>query len=291
MKANSTTIAIIVLGYDSKKFVLDCLRYLKTIRKNGFEIQVIYVDNGSSDKTPEIVFKKYPEVIVIENRENYGFAKGVNFGVKFAYDQKFDYVLLLNPDVSFKENFLLDLVATVRKNSFLISGPKIITKDNKIWSLGGEIDKKRFSGGLIGYGEKDRESKDKEIVDYISGTAMFIHRSVFKKIGFFDEDYFLYYEDVDFCYRAKKAGINSYLVESSKIIHLESKIIKKNSFLHHYYASKSHLLFVAKRAPIVIKFRELVRTGKTILELLVEGNKTKKRAELTALKDFFLFDL
>ncbi len=269
-------VSVVILTFNSLELILNCLKSLKKISLVNIDLTTIVVDNGSKAGVVENIQQKYPQVIVIDNKKNYGFARGINYGLKLAYEQNTDYILLLNDDTLLSKDFLKKLVNESEKNCYYISGPLIKTANNTIWSLGGTIDKLRFSGGLIGYGQKNNISDKNQLVDFISGTAMLVKREVFEKVGFMDEDYFLYYDDVDFCFRAKKMGYDSYIIPSSKIIHLETATIKKNSPAHYYHSAKSHLIFVFKRAPIVIKLRELLRLGKTVIELL-NGTKFFQR--------------
>lgn len=280
-------IVIVVLTYNHAQLALSCLFSLSRIKKSNYSVSTVVVDNGSSDKTSAIISQKYPRIKIIRNKKNYGFSKGINSGLKYAFKKGYDWIIMLNDDTKVPQNFLTGLLPIALKNSFAICGPKIKTIDNKIWSLGGKIDKLRFSGGLIAYGKKDNKKLSNRKVDYISGTAMLVKREVFEKIGFLDEDYFLYYDDADFCFRASKAGFNSYLIPEVEIKHLETVTIKKNSPSHYYHAAKSHLIFVLKRAPLKIKIRELLRLFKTIFEL-VSKDPVKRKYELLAIKDFCL---
>lgn len=281
-------IYIVLLTCNAKKLVLNCLASLRKIDAEHFQVKTIVVDNGSKDAMVGEVGKQYPEAIVIDNRVNYGFAKGINYGLKLAYQQGADYLLLLNDDTLVTCDFLVKLVKHAKDYSYFICGPKILTREGKIWSLGGKIDKLRGSGSLIGFGQADKNIDKDLSVDFISGTAMLVNRKVIEKIGFLDEDYFLYYDDVDFCYRAKKAGFQSVLVPVSAITHRETATIQKNSPSHYYHAAKSHLIFVIKRLPLIIKLREFIRVFKTIFELMIEKDKTKKKYELLAIWDFLL---
>lgn len=287
LRNNKPQISIVVLTCNAKKLVLNCVSSLYRLTADNYRLEIIVVVNGSKDGTTEALVKMFPQIIVIDNKINYGFAKGINYGVKLAYQQKADYILILNDDTKFSPDFLETLFREAQHNSYEICGPKILTPDKKIWSLGGKIDKRRYSGGLIGYGEKDCSFDECNEVDFISGTAILVRRDVFKKIGFFDEDYFLYYDDVDFCCRALKKGIKSHIVSGAVITHLETITIKKNSPSHYYHAKKSHLIFVFKRAPFLVKLRELMRFPKTLIELSKEKNKTKQKYELLAINDFF----
>lgn len=283
---NKPKVFVVLPTYNSKKLVLSCLSYLKLVDKNNLSLSLVVVDNGSKDGTAEAIIKTYPDVKLIDNKINYGFAKGINYGLRFAYQQGADWILMLNDDTVLPKDFLQVLLKTAILKNYFISGPKIKTLDKKIWSLGGILDPIRFSGGLVGHGDQDKKNLKELKVDFISGTAMLVKRKVFEKIGFLDEDYFLYYDDVDFCYRALKKGFSSYIVPQSEIIHLETATIKKNSPSHFYHAAKSHLIFVFKRAPFKIKVREFVRLGKTMIKLIVEKNLTKRKYEIIAIRDF-----
>lgn len=287
-KKQITRIAIIILTCKAEKLIFSCLSSLAKIEKASYDIQTFIVDNGSSEAVLNKLIKTYPQIILIENKINYGFAKGINYGLKFAFQEGIDWLLLLNDDTLVDKNFLTTLITSAEKKGYLICGPKIVTKDNLIWSLGGEIDKKSFSGTLIGYGQKNRLVKEEKAVDYISGTAMLVNRKIFEKIGFLDEDYYLYYDDVDFCLRAKKAGFSSYIVPTAEIVHLETATIKKNSPSHYYHAAKSRLIFIFKRAPLKIKLRELLYLIKKTVNLLFEKNPNRQKYELLAIGDFFL---
>lgn len=284
---NELSVAVVILTYNAKKLVLQCLFDLLKSKSSRLKITPIVVVNGSRDGTVKEIAGKFPKTIIIDNQKNYGFSNGINFGLKLAVQQNYNWILLLNDDVRFNPEFLEELVREADKNSYSICGPLILTIDNKVWSNGGVIDKVRFSGGLIDYG-KDKTVKKNQPVDFISGTAMLVKKEVFEKIGFLDEDYFLYYDDVDFCFRAKKTGFNSYIVPSAQITHLETLTIKKNSASHYYHAAKSHLIFVFKRAPFSLKIREVFRALKTITELIKEKNKVKQKFELLAIRNFFL---
>ncbi len=284
MTANT---AIVILTRNAKNLILSCLKNL--VSKSSVNFKIIVVDNGSKDKTVDEVAKNFPEVIIIENKNNYGFAKGINYGIKLAVAQGYDWILILNDDTVVKIDDIYKLIEEANEKNYLVSGPLILSPDNKVWSAGGIINKEHFSGGLIGYG-RDKWGGREKGVDFISGTAMLVKSQVFQKIGYFDEDYFLYYDDVDYCYRAKNKGIASYIIPKVKITHLETITIGKNSPSHYYHAAKSHLIFVFKRAPLFIKLREFIYTFKRIYSLFISKNETKKKYELLAITDFFLLN-
>ncbi len=281
------SLAVVILTHNSPEMLYDCLKSFEASSVRNLDLTIVVVDNGSKIKYFNKLKSKFPKVILITNDKNYGFAKGINYGIKFAYNQKFEWILLLNDDTTLSPESLETLVRQAELNSYSICGPKILSTDGRIWSLGGKLDHNRFSGGLLGYGMDNNKYTKNSEVDFISGTAMLVNRKVIDKIGFLDEGYFLYYDDVEYCFRAKTAGFKSYIVPESEIIHLETATIKKNSPTHYYHSAKSHLVFVFKRAPVYVKMRELFRIPKTIFELL-RSTPVKRKYELLALADFFL---
>lgn len=286
MSKNISSVAVVILTHNFPEMLYDCLKSIEASSTRNLDLTIVVVDNGSKIKYFEKLKSKFPKVILITNDKNYGFAKGINYGMKFAFNQGYQWILLLNDDTILPPKSLEILVSDAQLYSYGICGPKILSTDGKIWSMGGRLDKKRFSGGLLGYRIDNNNYINNSEVDFISGTAMLINRKVIAKIGFPDEDYFLYYDDVDYCFRAKTIGFKSYIVPESQIVHLESATIKKNSSAHYYHSAKSHLIFVFKRAPLYVKLRELFRIPKTISELL-RSTPLKRKYELLALADFF----
>ncbi len=258
--------------------------------KNNLRIVVIVVcyktDKGTLKKLRESFIDQdiASDAIFFHDNssQNRGYAGGINFVLKKIIDQ-YEYFLIANPDVELKKNTIEQLLVTIQKNKKVgIVGPKILTENGTIWSIGGILDKKRYSGGLIGYGKKNVRLDQDYALDFISGTCMLIKKNVFKTIGYFAEDYFLYYEDVDFCFRAKKAGIELVVNLNAEIIHFESSSVGKNSKIMQYYLARNHLLFVQRFASKNIQMRELFRLPKTLFEA------RDRHAELLGIRDYFL---
>lgn len=218
-------------------------------------------------------------------KENLGYGGGINRILRKILKQ-YDYFFIVNPDVIVHKNCVNLLHETLKKNPKVgIVGPKILDEKGNIWSIGGELDKKRYSGGLIGYGEKNGLTflTTKVIpVDFISGTAMLIRKEVFEKVGLFVENYFLYYEDVDFCLRARKAGWEMAVSPQAAITHFASSTIGKNSPMQQYYMGRNHLYIAEAYGSFYVKLHELFRLPKTIY------SARKKRYELLGIRDYLL---
>lgn len=221
--------------------------------------------------------------VVIENKSNLGYAGGHNVGIRYALGRGAEYVLILNPDIDLHKNCVEEMLKTFKNNHNIgIVGPKILDQDGKIWALGGKLDKKRYTAGLIGYGQKDSNNNRIIEPDFVSGTAMLVKKEVFEKIGLFREDYFLYYEDVDFCLRAKKAGFRLAINPKAKITHYASSTVGKNSPFMQYYMARNHLMLVERFGPLSVQIRELLRLPKTLYDARL------KKYELLGIRDYFL---
>ena len=243
-------------------------------------------------KDPKVKLEKLEKALVeeglqkkdvffrVNDTENVGYGDGINRIIQ-KHLPAYDYFLILNPDIEIKKGFLSELLKAFTQKKFLgIVGPKILDEKGNIWSLGGELEKNRYSGGLLGYGRKDHKEKGLASVDFVSGTAMLVRKEVFEKIGLFAKDYFLYYEDVDFCLRTREAGWDCIINPEAEIIHFASSTTGKDSPLMQYYLSRNHLLLVERFAPIRVKLRELVRLPKTLYE--------SRAFETLGIRDYFL---
>jgi len=311
-------ISIITVNFNGGKKTIDCLKSINQWPVISCQLSVIVVDNNSTDKSVEFInqltssrvnslinnslinnksinnplINNKLNIKLIKNKKNLGFARGVNKGIKYALKNGADYVMLLNQDaivngilplrqaqVQNDRGTIDELVKVMKKDKKIgVCGPLIFTPDKKVWSAGGVIDKKRYSGGHLFKMLK----KSPYQVDFISGCAMMIKKEVFEKIGFFDERFFLYYEDVDFCLRTKKAGFKVVFIPQAVVYHQISNGEKAK--LKQYYMAKNRFVFFKKHASLKIKIREIIRLPRTIYEHLTRGETDA----LLGIKDYFL---
>lgn len=278
-------IGVVIVNRNSKKQLFICVKSIMEA-SDGKKCLIVVIDNDSTDTSLAMVRKSFPTVTIIEMKENTGYAKANNVGISYLLRKGAEYIFILNPDTIVEKHVIRKMVDYMSKHKRVgIVGPKIYSQEQNIWSAGGMIDKVRYSGGLIGLGENDYDQYDdiKE-VDYISGTAMCIKKEIFKKIGFLPEDYFIYYEDVEFCIKAKRAGFKAIYLPDAIIYHDESSYFGKNSPAHQYYMARNHLYFEEKYAPLILKIREICRLPKTILEHI----QRKETYALVGIRDYFL---
>ena len=216
-------ISVIVLNYNAGELLLNCI---ESVKKSSYKnLEIIVVDNISTDKSQEICKEKHPDIKLIQNNENFGYCEGNNIGIREAEG---DYIIILNPDTIVESNWIEELISAYNKFGEGLYQPKILSLNEKqvLQSTGNMIHVFGF-GFAKDKGRKDREA-DEEIkkIGYASGTCLFTSRNVLDKVGLLDSFLFLYHDDLDLGWRASQIGINSYYVPKSKIYHVESYSLK-----------------------------------------------------------------
>ncbi len=300
-------VTIVILNFNGQKDTVECLKSIDRLKATNYKLKVVVVDNGSTNKF-KIQFSgfawgenskfKDDELKIIRNDYNLGFAGGNNVGIKHSLEQGADYVLVLNNDTIVDENLLEQLLKAAKEDPEIgIIAPKIyfakgyefhkdkytdLEKGKVIWYAGGVMDWKNVLGRHRGVDAVDIGQFNKSgLTEFASGCCMFVKREVFLKVGFFDEKYFLYYEDSDFCLRAKKMGYKIWFTSSALLWHKNAGSAGgSGSTLQDYYITRNRMLFGIKYAPFRLKFA-LLRES---IFLLFQGRDWQKRGIL----DFYL---
>lgn len=190
--------------------------------------------------------------------DNRGYAYGINQGIKQAFKDKAELLVIMNYDISISNLLFEDLLLSYKYFDVWSGAMK---QDNKIY-YGGEVDKWRLSGGLLLKKPKLRYVE----TDFITGSLMLVKKEVIDKIGVFDESYFLYYEDVDFCMRARRADFKVGI--DSGLIYTHYEFSKKDNPKKGYYLTRNRLKFFLKYSNWKQKVYEIARIPKTFFELL-----------------------
>ena len=267
-------IAVVVLNYNGLGNTLDCLDSLAKLEKSKHKTEIVVVDNNSQDGSGEAL-TKVKDIFFIQNQENLGYTGGNNIGIKYALKRGASHILILNNDTVVDKSLIIKLIDTAKKGDIIC--PKIYfapgfefhkgrysKKDlgRIIWYAGGQIDWQNIIGQHIGVDEIDHGQYSKSHkIDLATGAAMFVARSVFEKIGLFDDKYFLYLEDMDFCVRAKNANFKIIFEPKAIIWHKNAASSGgSGSKLQDYYITRNRLLFAFRHAPLVTKFALLRHT-------------------------------
>jgi len=287
-----------IVNFDGAKNTLDCLKSLDGVVKRDFSLNIVIVDNGSSEKLilDEKKYKNF-SLKLINSDKNLGFSGGQNLGMKYALENGADFIVVLNNDVILDKNIFVELLKTFEeKNDCAVASPKIYfakgfefhkqrykEKDlgNVIWYAGGKMDWNNIIGSHRGVDEVDKGQYEKqEETDFASGCCIMLKREVLKKVGFFDEKYFLYYEDNDFNQRVKKRGYKIYYQPKAILWHLNAGSSGSGSALHDYYITRNRLLFGFRYAKLKVK----LALFKESLNILLSGRHWQK----IGIRDFYL---
>jgi GT2 family glycosyltransferase len=215
------SIYIILINYNGYKDTIECVQSLRKINYENYKI--IIVDNASTDDSIFHLKNSLKECILIESKYNFGFAGGNNLGIQYALKTNAEYILLLNNDTIVEPNFLGNMIEPLYNDKNIgIVGSKIMyyPQKNVIWYGGGKIDWFKFVGVHFGMKEIDKGQCDnsKEI-DFMTGCCMLIKKEVFEKVGLLADEYFMYFEDVDYCVRSKQAGYKIWYNHKAVIYH------------------------------------------------------------------------
>jgi len=257
-KNSGPSVAIIILNWNGKRDTLECIASLK--RSDYLNYEIIVVDNGSVDDSVAVISEEFPEIVLLETGENLGYAGGNNIGIRWAITHGSDYILILNNDTIVDAQLLSEFfAASARCPDGSILGAKIYfyDKPDTIWFAGGQWDNKNKFFLHIGWGKTDSdEFNNVTQIDYVTGCALFAASTTFQEVGLLDEDFFLTYEETDWCYRAKRKGYACYIIPSAKVWHkVSSSFGGRTSPLIKYFMTRNILLWARKHLPFNAKVR------------------------------------
>lgn len=241
-------IGIVLVNYNGEKFNDDCLESIFNSDYKNYEI--IIVDNNSLDNSVDILKQKYSNKIkLIELKENLGFSVANNVGIELAIKNNCDYILLLNNDTIINKDMITTMVNASDDKKYVVS-PKIYYYSNKdiIWSAGGKIDWNKGMTIQYGMGEEDSCAVNKKYeIDFATGCCMLIPTTVIKTIGLLSDEYFLYYEDTDYCVRIRRAGFKIIYEPKAVMYHrVSASTGGTKSPLYIYYMTRNRLIFNKK---------------------------------------------
>lgn len=240
-------VVAIVLNWNRPADSLACLESLQT--GGAANCEAVVVDNGSTDGSVALIRQRRPDVTVIENGRNLGYAGGNNVGLRYALERGARYALLLNDDALVGPGMLRILMGAAEGDDTIgIVGPTICYADapDTIWTAGGEIDWRRGRTRMIGLDERDvgQFGTAPREVDFVSGCVMLLRREVVERAGWLDERFFTYYEEVEWCVRARRAGFRILHVPQARAWHRISPGAQADSPIVHYYMTRNRLLFL-----------------------------------------------
>lgn len=263
-------VSIVIVNYNVKDLVDNCISSIYKANNKNHKIEIFFVDNNSIDGSVKLIRNKYPEVNVIVNKSNIGFSKANNIALKKAQGK---YVLILNPDTVLEEGTFEKLISFCEKDS------QVGAVTSKLILTNGKLDdacKRSFPTlsvalpRMLGLSKLFPKSKvfakynltyldenETHEVDSICGAFMFIPANVLSEAGLFDEDYFMYGEDLDLCYSIKKNGYKVFYYPEVTTIHLKGASTQKThlSYVNNFYGAM--IIFIKKNftgVPRILSF-------------------------------------
>ena len=291
MSTDSERVGVVLVNYNGGKFLPECL---ETLYAGGYpQMQVVLVDNGSTDGSLDWVRQHFPQVAVLALGSNQGFPGGCNAGIAWCRNNNCDYVLLLNNDTAAAPDFLPTLMAHAGPDRLL--APKIYFYDARtlINNHLGTYDFKRGIHRDWFYGKPDtKESRRVQDVSMANGCALLVPIGVFEKIGLLDETFFMYAEDIDFIARAVSAGFRVTFVPDAVVYHRESASSGGHgSPLTVYYTTRNRLYLMHKHQKdrrILLFFLVYFTATRLVVaaRYLVQGRRPQIKALWAGITDY-----
>ena len=232
----------IVLNWNGLDDTLECLESLW--RSDYPNLEVIVVDNGSEDGSCPAIREHFPDVYMIENGRNLGFVRGNNIGLAAALERGADLLLILNNDTMLEPDCVTELVKAIERDETIgIVGPLMQrTLRPDLVDMGGDFDfwtgtviLRHFASGLEGDGIQS--------IGYVWGCGLMTRAEVLRSVGFFDERYIAYYEDADFCMRARALGYRTVVATRARMVHKVGRSGEKRFLWQTYMRLRNHVFF------------------------------------------------
>lgn len=298
---NSTIdLSIIIVNYNVKEFLLNLLQSINNA-KNNYSLEIIVVDNASDDGSVELIKEKYPYIKLIVNNTNVGFGSANNQALQIA---KGKYFLLINPDTIVKENTFKEMIEFFERTpSAGIAGCKVLNPDGslqlacrrgfpgpwtsftKVMGLSRLFPKSKF---FARYNLTYLDENQTYEVDAVSGAFMMMRGELFQKIGGFDQQFFMYGEDLDLCYRTQKSGYKVYYVNTTEIIHFKGESTKRSSIDETKIFYDAMHLFVRKHFSSSLLIESILQVAIIFRKIIAFAN-VYRLAILSIVIDFILF--
>lgn len=236
-------LSVVIVNWERPYDTLACVQSIRDSLQTTKSILV--VDNGSMDGSIDILRSSYPNLHIISLPKNLGFAAGYNVGIQAALESKATHLLLLNNDTIVEPSTIPELISC----STDISVPKILylPRKERIWAAGAYW--RKFSGTvkMRGNGKFDRGQYEESInLEYATACALMIHREVIETIGFFDEHLINYFEDYDFCYRARQAGFSIQYEPRAVVYHRDATSLDRTPGLRWWFIARNTVIFLDK---------------------------------------------
>jgi GT2 family glycosyltransferase len=249
-EAHDVSVVLLVLNWNNAFDTLSCLAALSQIDMRA-TTKTIVIDNGSSDDSVARIGEAFPEISLMRTGQNLGYAGGNNAGIGRALEGDTQYICIVNNDVRVTPSFLAELVEVMEADITIgVATPIILGSDNPdvIWTAGAGINQDRGTVVRNMAGESVLALDDSLPfeVAVANGAALLVRKEVFQSVGLFDEEYFLYFEEVDWCIRVRNEGYRIVVAPNSRVTHKVSATLGRFSPTTDYYYNRNHFRFISR---------------------------------------------
>lgn len=246
MNKTQPKVAIVICNWNKKEYVLNCITSVRKLNYSNYDI--IVVDNASIDGSVQAIKKQFPDQFIIENEYNKGGSGGFNTGIRYALDKQiYKYIYLLDNDVIVDKDALISLVEEMEADeNMAIAGSKIYIMDepNRIQELGAFIDWEQANILLNkNFLLEEEPITDNQVVDYVAACSLIVRVQAVEKVGLMNEEYFLYYDDIDWAQRIHLAGYSIKAIAKSKVWHKGGGTIKTSTLPNYYWCRNGGYFF------------------------------------------------
>lgn len=251
-------VAVLILNWNGKQDTLDCIASLKRARAPDL-FSTLVIDNGSTDDSVLAIRASFPDIPILETKENLGYAGGCNAGIRWALGKSFEWILLLNNDTVVESNFIDAFLTAARAQpkaailgakAYAHGNPRLIDSFAGYWDAASAefIDPAKGKPDEIAFEQMQK-------ADYVCGCALFMHRTVPEAIGLLDERFFLFWEEADFCMRARRKGFEIWTAPQAKLYHKGSASFTGGKPHTHYFWWRNRLLWISSNCTTAEKRR------------------------------------
>ena len=272
-------IAVVILNWNGAKLLE---QFLPSVVAYSEEATIYVADNASTDTSIEIIQSKFPQITIIKNEGNYGFAKGYNVALQQVEE---DYYALVNSDIEVTENWLAPILSVFDNEANVgIIQPKILDYKNKAYfeyagAAGGYIDQFGYPycrGRMFDTLEKDQGQYNDDVdIFWASGACLFIRKDIYRKLNGFDDDFFAHQEEIDLCWRAFNLGYTARYTSKSVVYHVGGATLNEGNPRKTFLNFRNSLLMLTKNLPerklFIILFLRLCLDGLAGIQFILKG--------------------
>lgn len=272
-------IAVVILNWNGVKLLE---QFLPSVVAYSEEATIYVADNASTDTSIEIIQSKFPQITIIKNEGNYGFAKGYNVALQQVEE---DYYALVNSDIEVTENWLAPILSVFDNEANVgIIQPKILDYKNKAYfeyagAAGGYIDQFGYPycrGRMFDTLEKDQGQYNDDVdIFWASGACLFIRKDIYRKLNGFDDDFFAHQEEIDLCWRAFNLGYTARYTSKSVVYHVGGATLNEGNPRKTFLNFRNSLLMLTKNLPerklFIILFLRLCLDGLAGIQFILKG--------------------